>query len=130
MSPLAIAVERGSNSIQKILLAEKFGKDSTAPAFIAFTDIGMSPWPVIKRLEYRYGHWFESSPLNPGSRTSTFGVQTTHTATNNAHCRMHIRLARWLLMAHDRIGDDTMLLTQEFLSIMLGVRRPGVTVRT
>jgi hypothetical protein len=59
-----------------------------------------------------------------------FGVQTTHTATSNAHSRMHIRLARWLLMAHDRIGDDTMLLTQEFLSIMLGVCRPGVTVRT
>ena len=30
-------------------------------------------------------------------------------------------------MAHDRIGDDTLTLTHEFLSIMLGVRRPGVT---
>ena len=30
-------------------------------------------------------------------------------------------------MAHDRIGDDTLTLTHEFLSLMLGVRRPGVT---
>ena len=28
-------------------------------------------------------------------------------------------------MAHDRIGDDTLLLTHDFLSIMLAVRRPG-----
>jgi CRP-like cAMP-binding protein len=56
-----------------------------------------------------------------------FGVQTTHTAICNAQSRLDVRLARWLLMAHDRIGDDTLLLTHEFLSIMLGVRRPGVT---
>jgi CRP-like cAMP-binding protein len=56
-----------------------------------------------------------------------FGVQTTHTAVCNAHSRLDHRLARWLLMAHDRIGEDLLPLTHEFLSIMLGVRRAGVT---
>src|SRR5260370_27302609 len=56
-----------------------------------------------------------------------FGVQTTHTAICNAQSRLDVRLARWLLMAHDRIGDDTLTLTHAFLSLMLGVRRPGVT---
>ena len=56
-----------------------------------------------------------------------FGVQTTHTAVCNAQSRLDVRLARWLLMAHDRIGDDTLPITHEFLSLMLGVRRPGVT---
>ena len=56
-----------------------------------------------------------------------FGVQTTHTAICNARSRLDVRLARWLLMAQDRVGDDTLPLTHEFLSIMLGVRRPGET---
>jgi CRP-like cAMP-binding protein len=56
-----------------------------------------------------------------------FGVQTSHTAISNAQSRLDVRLARWLLMANDRIGTDTLPLTHEFLSLMLGVRRAGVT---
>ena len=56
-----------------------------------------------------------------------FGVQTSHTAICNVQSRLDVRLSRWLLMAHDRIGEDTLTLTHEFLSLMLGVRRPGVT---
>jgi CRP-like cAMP-binding protein len=56
-----------------------------------------------------------------------FMVQTTHTALANARANIDKRLARWILMAHDRTGDDTIPLTHEFLSLMLGVRRAGVT---
>ena len=38
------------------------------------------------------------------------------------------RLARWLLMSHDRMGSDILPLTQEFIAQMLGTRRASVTV--
>lgn len=56
-----------------------------------------------------------------------FMVQTAHTAIANARAQIDRRLARWILMAHDRTGDKTLALTHEFLALMLGVRRPGVT---
>jgi CRP-like cAMP-binding protein len=49
------------------------------------------------------------------------------TACNAVHS-VEQRLARWLLMAHDRIGHDEFPLTQEFVAMMLGVSRPSVTV--
>ena len=45
----------------------------------------------------------------------------------NGRYKIEERLARWLLMANDRLPGSTVNLTHEFLSIMLGARRPGVT---
>ena len=56
-----------------------------------------------------------------------FMVQTAHTAIANAQAKIEQRLARWILMAHDRVSGDVLLLTHEFLSLMLAVRRAGVT---
>jgi CRP-like cAMP-binding protein len=57
-----------------------------------------------------------------------FYVQTSRTALANGCATIEQRLARWLLMAHDRLDGDNLNLTHEFLSVMLGVQRPGVTV--
>ena len=57
-----------------------------------------------------------------------FGIQVAQTAMTNARSKIEERLARWLLMAHDRVEGDELPLTHEFLATMLGVRRPGVTV--
>jgi CRP-like cAMP-binding protein len=57
-----------------------------------------------------------------------FMIQTAHTAVANGRAKLEERLARWILMAHDRIDGDEIKLTHEFLSVMLGVRRAGVTV--
>ena len=57
-----------------------------------------------------------------------FMIQTAHTALANGRARLDERLARWLLMAHDRMDTDAVPLTHEFLAVMLGVRRAGVTV--
>lgn len=58
----------------------------------------------------------------------TFMVQVAQTALSNGTGTIEQRLARWLLMVHDRIAGDELQLTHEFLSIMLGVRRTGVTL--
>jgi CRP-like cAMP-binding protein len=55
-------------------------------------------------------------------------IQTAQTALANGRSKLEERLARWLLMADDRIDGDALPLTQEFLAMMIGVRRAGVTV--
>jgi CRP-like cAMP-binding protein len=69
---------------------------------------------TLHRTMLRYVHAFLS--------------QASQTALINATAKLENRLARWILMSHDRLGTDEMRLTHEFLSIMLGVRRPGVTL--
>ncbi len=54
-------------------------------------------------------------------------IQTAATAMSNGDSILSERLARWLLMCHDRVDGDELALTHEFLSLMLAVRRPGVT---
>jgi CRP-like cAMP-binding protein len=60
--------------------------------------------------------------------SQAFSIQVAHTALVNGRYSVHERLARWLLMSHDRVDGDEIPLTHDFLALMLGVRRAGVTV--
>jgi CRP-like cAMP-binding protein len=72
--------------------------------------------PTVRLLLMRYAH--------------VMGVQTTGTAFANAEHTVEARLARWLLMCHDRLDGDDITITHDFMSMMLGVRRAGVTTAT
>jgi CRP-like cAMP-binding protein len=57
-----------------------------------------------------------------------FFNQVAQSAACNHHHSLSQRCCRWLLMTHDRMEGDEFLLTEEFLGMMLGVQRTGVTL--
>ena len=67
----------------------------------------------MQAVMLRYGHAF-------------FNQVAQSAACNHFHS-LQQRCCRWLLMTHDRMHSDEFLLTQEFLAMMLGVQRTGVT---
>ncbi|MDB5689020.1 MAG: cyclic nucleotide-binding protein [Sphingomonas bacterium] len=55
-------------------------------------------------------------------------IQGAQSTATNARHRVEARLARWLLMCHDRIDGDEIALTHEFMGMMISAERSGVTV--
>jgi CRP-like cAMP-binding protein len=82
----------------------------SAEAFLSIVD----HLPDLSRRLHRYSQYASD-------------VAAQSAACNGVH-RLEQRCARWLLVTSDAIGSTTFNLTQEFLSQMLAVRRPGVTV--
>jgi CRP-like cAMP-binding protein len=60
--------------------------------------------------------------------SQVMALQVTQIAACNRLHEVDERLARWLLMSADRVGSNSLPLTQEFLAQMLGTRRSSVTV--
>ncbi|MBD2036842.1 Crp/Fnr family transcriptional regulator [Leptolyngbya sp. FACHB-321] len=60
--------------------------------------------------------------------TQAMLAQTAQNSVCNRFHTTEVRLARWLLLTADGLGADTFPLTHEVISIMLGVRRAGITV--
>ncbi len=78
---------------------------------------------ALRRLRRRHAD-FERALL--AAMQAVFYQVLVSGACNGAHSARQ-RLARWLLTMNDRSDDETIFLTQEFLSDILGVRRPTVT---
>lgn len=55
-------------------------------------------------------------------------VQAAQSTATNAYHRIESRLARWLLMCHDRVDGDEIALTHDFIAMMIAAERSGVTV--
>ncbi len=60
--------------------------------------------------------------------TQALITQISQTAVCNRLHSVEQQLCRWLLLSHDRIPSDELIMTQELIADMLGVRREGVTV--
>jgi CRP-like cAMP-binding protein len=81
-----------------------------ATAFCAAVDQS----PTLRKLMLRY--------------VQTKLIQARQTAFVNAAYTLDVRLARWILMCHDRLDGDEIPITHEFISMMLGVQRSGTTL--
>jgi CRP-like cAMP-binding protein len=78
----------------------------------------------VLREEFRRGGVLQDVLLR---YTHALMTQISQSVVCNVRHPLPGRLARWLLMYHDRLGRDDFELTHEFMAHMLGVRRPGVS---
>jgi CRP-like cAMP-binding protein len=114
-----------------------FGRDGMTPAAVVL-DAGTDPYSIFMQVQgdgYRIPASILKQQLDKDSEfrallaryVQALSVQGAYTSLSNAVHHIDERLARWILMCHDRTDGDEISLTHEFLSIMLAVRRPSVT---
>jgi CRP-like cAMP-binding protein len=107
-------------------LAVLSGESSPAAAMVqAEADVCYRLPAAAFREEMDRQEEFYRLLLRYGQALVGFIMQST--ACNAIHS-VEQRLARWLLMAHDRVRRDEFPLTQEFVAMMLGASRPTVTI--
>lgn len=109
MAGLAVFMGVGTSSTRALVQGSGTAmKMSSAAVRLEANQLGS-----LHRLLHRYSH--------------SLLTQVSQSSVCNRFHLVNARLARWLLMTNDRLGVDEFVLTQEFLSNMLGVRREGVS---
>jgi CRP-like cAMP-binding protein len=122
MTEVGIIGREGLSSLPVLLGSDRsphetFLQIDGAPAYRIAVDRfrdAIAQSPRLKDLLLRY--------------VQTFLIQIANSVVSNAHSRIEVRLARWLLMCHDRIDGDEVHLTHEFMSMMVAAQRTGVTL--
>ncbi len=106
------------------LLLGKRISNTTVIVQVAGRATKMAAADFIRHVVQRRGNLFDRLL----QYTDAFMAMVAQTAACNSLHSIDERLARWILMVHDRVERNEILLTQEFLAYMLGVRRPSVSL--
>jgi CRP-like cAMP-binding protein len=107
--PLSVATKGASASVEAMVQGEGAFNRLPAATFQALLDESGE----MNRMVRAYLH--------------IMSVQAAFTSLSNAVHLVEERLARWLIMCHDRTDGDHLTLTHDFIALMLAVRRPSVT---
>jgi CRP-like cAMP-binding protein len=113
------------------------GKDGMVGLGVVYADEG-SPFDTFMQIEgngYRFSAEHVREAVANGKEfrglllryARAFLIQVSTTALANGRAKLEERLCRWLLMVSDRVGPQFKI-THEFISLMLAVRRSGVTL--
>jgi len=110
MSGLALLLGNTQSLHSTVMLSDGTARLITADALRG----AIEHRPELRRLLLRYA--------------LAFHQQVAHTALSNAKSSIPQRVARWVLMTHDRVAKDNIPLTHKVIADTLGVRRAGVSV--
>jgi CRP-like cAMP-binding protein len=114
-----------------------FGREGMTPASVVLDTVS-TPYSIFMQIP-GFGYRLPIAVLREAANkcdpmrdllaryAHALSVQTSYTGLSNSVHRIDERLARWILMCHDRTSGDRIALTHEFLSVMLAVRRSSVT---
>jgi CRP-like cAMP-binding protein len=114
-----------------------FGREGMTPASLVL-ETAQTPYSIFMQVP-GHGYRISNDALRAAIRKSqtlrellsryayALSIQTAYTGLSNSVHHIDERLARWILMCHDRTPGDQIALTHEFLSVMLAVRRSSVT---
>ncbi len=101
------------------------GNTTTSRAVIQSSGDAYRIKPKDLRDEFKKGERFQDLLLR---YTQALVTQISQTAVCNRLHAVEKQLCRWLLLSHDRLQDDNLVMTHDLISNMLGVRREGITL--
>ncbi|MBC7899686.1 MAG: Crp/Fnr family transcriptional regulator [Saprospiraceae bacterium] len=101
------------------------GETTTSRAVIQSAGDAVRMKAADMKEEFAHGGRFQELLLR---YTQALMTQISQTAVCNRLHEVEEQLCRWLLLSHDRLNSNTLVMTHDLISNMLGVRREGVTL--